>query len=149
MKPYKIGLAVSKFYPDLAESLIQGAKLVLDPLAKNGKISSPVFLSAPGSAELPLALHWLFQYQECSAVVGLGVVIRGETSHYDSVCRMVERGILNIQLKWARPVICGVLMTESFQQAQERLSSSNHKGEQSVRACLQMLSALDQVQEKL
>ena len=82
-------------------------------------------------------------------MVGLGVVVRGETSHYESVCRVVEEGILNIQLKWARPVICGVLMTDSLQQAQERLSSSNHKGEQSVQACLQMLETWDQVQKQL
>ena len=144
-KHFKIGLAVSNFYPDLTSSLLDGVQKVFKPLSGQGvvEVLSPALV--PGSSELPLAVDWLFHYQNCSAVIGLGVVIRGETSHYESVCRTVEQGFLQLQLKWSKPVISGVLMTESLKQVQERLSSENHKGEQSAQACLKMLNLFDDI----
>lgn len=138
MTKYKIGLAVSDFYPDLAVSLLDGVKKVLDPFSDQLDILSPVMV--PGSSELPLTVDWLFQYRQCSAVIGLGVVIQGRTSHYDSVCRMVEQGFIQVQLKWSKPVVSGVLMVKSLKQAKERLSPDNHKGQQSAQACLKMLN---------
>ncbi len=147
MEKYRVGLAVSNFYPDLASSLLNGVQKVFKPLSDQGvvEVLSPALV--PGSSELPLVVDWLFHYQNCSAVIGLGVVIRGETSHYDSVCRTVEQGFLQLQLKWSKPVISGVLMTESLKQVQERLSPENHKGEQSAQACLKMLNLFDDIKK--
>lgn len=141
MTKHKVGLAVSDFYPDLALSLVDGVREVFNPLSDQATLLQPVM--APGSSELPLAVDWLFQYRQCSAVIGLGAVIRGRTSHYDSVCRMVEQGFIQVQLKWSKPVISGVLMAESLEQAKERLSPENHKGKQSAQACLKMCSLLE------
>lgn len=147
MEKYKIGLAVSNFYPDLASSLLNGVREVLNPLSNQGAVEvfSPV--QAPGSAELPLIVDWLFQYWECSAVIALGAVIRGQTSHYESVCRMVEQGLMQVQLKWSKPVISGVLMTESLEQAKTRLSFERHKGRQSAQACLELLNVFNEIKK--
>ena len=141
----KIGYAVSEFYPHFAQSLIQGLEKVLFPLYKNGEILLLDPVKVPGCSELPLALDWLFEYQGCSAVIGLGVVIRGETTHYDSVCRIVEQGFVQLQIKRSLPLISGVIMAESSQQIQDRLSPSNHKGVQAAEACLKMMNAHKQV----
>ena len=141
MKKHKIGLAVSDFYPDLALSLVDGVREVFSPLSDQAVLLQPV--RTPGSSELPLTADWLFQYGQCSAVIGLGAVIQGRTSHYDSVCRMVEQGFIQVQLKWSKPVISGVLMVSSLEQAKDRLSPENHKGKQSAQACLKMLNLLE------
>ena len=143
---YKVGCAVSEFYPEFAKSLIQGVEKVLYPLYKSGKLILLEPVKVPGSSELPIAADWLFEHHDCSIVIGLGVVIRGETTHYDSVCRIVEQGFLQVQLKRSRPVISGVITAESSEQVQNRLSSSNHKGEQAAQACLKMLDAYKKVQ---
>ncbi len=142
---YKIGLAVSNFYPELSQSLEEGVRRVFSPLENQGKIEVTKPFEVPGSAELPLALDWLFQHQGCAGVIGLGAVIRGKTSHYDSVCRIVDQGFLQLQLKWSKPVVSGVLMTESLEQAEERLSLEHHKGEESAKACLNLLHLFDEI----
>ena len=144
MKKYKIGLAVSDFYPELASSLLNGAQKVLNPI-ENLEIFRPVMV--PGSSELPLTVDWLFEYYQCSAIIGLGVVIRGKTSHYESVCRIVEQGFIQVQLKRSKPVISGVLMVESLDQAKARLSPKNHKGKQAAEACLKMLNLFEEIKQ--
>ncbi len=139
---YKIGIAVSRFYPNLAASLQEGAEQVLKNSQQSHQLNVEIETKeVPGCAELPLMAHWLFN-RGCSAVICLGVVIRGETTHYDSVCRLFEQGIIQVQLKWSRPCLCGVLMTENLKQAQERLSEKNHKGRQVAQSCLDMLYSL-------
>ena len=142
---HKIGCAVSEFYPEFAQSLVKGVEKILYPLYKSGKIILLEPLQVPGSSELPVALDWLFGHHNCSIAIGLGVVIRGETTHYDSVCRIVEQGFLQVQMKRSQPVISGVIMAESKEQVKDRLSSSNHKGEQAAKACLKMLDAYKKV----
>jgi len=128
-KIYNIGLAISQFYPDLAQNLEKEARTIL----KNQKIKTGY---VGGCAELPLMSQWLFE-KNCDAVICLGVVIRGETSHYDSVCRIFENGIVSVQLKYSKPCLCGVLMTENKNQAHERIK----KGKEVAQTCLQMLES--------
>lgn len=147
MEKYRIGLAVSDFYPDLISSLVDGVQQVLEPLSDPGTITLLRPVMAPGSSELPLTVDWLFEYCQCSAVIGLGVVIRGQTSHYESVCRIVEQGFIQVQLKRSKPVISGVIMVESLKQAKARLSPENHKGKQAARACLKMLNLFEEIKK--
>lgn len=138
-KKYEIGLAVSKFYPDLSLKLEQG---VYQFFKKTEGYFEFHVASSPGSTELPLTADWLFQYKKCSAVIVLGIVIRGETSHYNSVCRMLEYGIMNVQLKRSKPVINGVIMAENVDQVKKRLS---HIGQISAESCLRMLKSFDKL----
>ena len=138
MKKYKIGLAVSQFYPDFAEELEKGAMLEL-------KHPSLTLIQAktPGAIELPLAVQRLFKEQNCAAALALGVVIKGETRHFDSVCSMVDQGLMKLQLKWSKPVIHGVIMAENKEQVKARLHSKNPIGRRAALSCLKMLECLE------
>lgn len=87
-----------------------------------------VTFDVPGAYEIPLAAKWAFE-ADFSAVVALGAVIRGETTHYESVCQSVERGCTQLQLDYSKPVVFGVLTTENEEQAYDRLGGQHgHKG---------------------
>lgn len=137
---FKIGLAISNFYPDISSQLEQGARKVL------GSEAEIVCSFVSGSMELPLMSQFLFEHKKCDAVIALGAVIRGETSHYESVCRVVDQGLLQVQLEQSKPILSGVLMVENKAQAEARLlSDKNHKGEQAGLACLEILKSLEQL----
>jgi 6,7-dimethyl-8-ribityllumazine synthase len=80
------------------------------------------------------------------AVVALGAVIRGETAHFDYVCRAVERGCLNVSLEHHRPVSFGVLTTDTDEQAMDRVGGRHgHKGEEAAQVALEMIDLMNQV----
>ena len=133
---YKIGLAVSEFYPDFAKNLEEGCLQFFSEQGNHFEFQKAV---VPGAVELAFTADQLFKKNQSDAVIALGVVIRGETSHFESVCRMVEQGILHVQMKWSRPVIHGVIMAENQEQARQRLSQKKHIGRSSASACFQML----------
>lgn len=140
----KIGLVLSTFNKDISIRLKEGA---LEELAKQG-IKEIEIIEVPGVVEIPLSAQWLFQ-KDCQVVIALGCVIRGETSHYEACCRLVEQGCMQVQLKMNRPLIFGVLMTENKEQALARTGGDKgHIGRTSVQTALKMLSTLDQVQQQ-
>ena len=143
MKKHKIGLAISQFYPDFSILLKQG----VDRIFKKKSYLETVSFEVPGCSELPLMAHWLFHHHKVSAVIVLGVVIRGQTSHYESVCRILEKGIVHVQMHWSKPVINGVIMAESRQQVKDRLSSKIHKGEDVAKACCDMLNTFSKLNQ--
>ena len=96
----------------------------------------------PGAYEIPLAAKALIVHDHVDAVVCLGAVIRGETSHYDFVAGECARGIQDVQLATGVPVIFGVLTTENLEQALARSSDEDNKGEESVRTALEMVDLL-------
>lgn len=99
-----------------------------------------VVSSVPGAFELPLAAQWLFQ-QNCDAVIALGAVIRGETPHFDYVCKAATDGVLQVGLATNKPCIFGVLTTENTEQALERCGGKHgHKGAECAETALWMLA---------
>jgi 6,7-dimethyl-8-ribityllumazine synthase len=96
----------------------------------------------PGAYEIPMAAKALIVHDHVDAVVCLGAVIRGETSHYDFVAGECARGIQDVQLATGVPVVFGVLTTENLEQALSRSSEDDNKGEESVRTALEMVSLL-------
>ena len=138
----KIGLVLSTFNRDISTRLKEGA---LEELSKEG-IENFEIIEVPGVVEIPLSAQWLFQ-KDCQVVIVLGCVIRGETSHYEACCRLVEQGCMQVQLKMNRPLIFGVLMTENKEQALARTGGGkDHVGRTSVQTALKMLLAMKQVQ---
>ena len=132
---------VSVFNEDVASALKAGAKREL----KKAEGLSYNFYEVPGVVEIPLTAQWLFQ-KGYLAVVALGSVIRGETSHYEACCRLVEQGILQVQLKMNRPLVFGILMTKNRQQALARAGGDkDDMGGRAVRTAITMLS----IQEKV
>jgi 6,7-dimethyl-8-ribityllumazine synthase len=114
----RFALVVARFYPELAERLVDGAKRALHDC---GVTDADIDVyDVPGCFELPLACRNLFEAQRYHALVALGAVIRGETSHFDFVAGECARGIMDVQLSTGIPIGFGVLTTDSYDQADER-----------------------------
>ena len=114
----KFALVVGRFNSFVVESLVSGA---VDALVRHGVSESDItIIRAPGAFEIPFASKVLASSGRVDAVVCLGAVIRGETSHYDFVAGECARGIQEVQLATGVPVIFGVLTTEDDTQALAR-----------------------------
>lgn len=137
-KNWKIGVVTSRFNERVTLKLEEGALAQLKEFgAEEGQI---VRTQVPGAFEIPMAAQWLLE-AGCDAVVALGAVIRGETTHYDYVCSSVERGCTELQLKYNKPVVFGVLTTENGEQAFARTGGAKgHKGVEAIEVAVEMLN---------
>ena len=131
----RYALAVGRFYEDLADRLVAGAR---EELEAAGVAEIDVF-DVPGAFELPLAAKYAAQSGRYAGVVCLGAVIRGETSHYDHVCAEAARGIAQVSLDTGVPCAFGVLTVETMEQALARAGGNKrHQGRDAARATLAM-----------
>jgi 6,7-dimethyl-8-ribityllumazine synthase len=125
---------VGRFYEDLARRLVAGATGVFA-----GAGASVEVHEVPGAFELPLAAKYCAESGRYSGVVCLGAVIRGETDHYDHVCREAAHGIARVSLDTGVPCAFGVLTVETMEQALARSGGGKrHQGEDAARAVLRM-----------
>lgn len=133
-----VALCVARFYEELAEKLESGAR---QALAEAG-IEEIDRLEVPGAFELPLVAKYAAQSDRYSAVICLGAVVRGETDHYEYVCREAARGIQAVQLETGVPCGFGVLTVDSIEQALERVTGGSKRdtGRQAVEAALASLA---------
>ena len=131
----RYALAVGRFYEDLAERLVTGAREVLE---EAGATEVDVF-EVPGAFELPLAAKYAAESGRYAGVVCLGAVIRGETSHYDHVCAEAAHGIARVSLDTGVPCAFGVVTVENMEQALARTGDGKrHQGRDAARAALTM-----------
>jgi 6,7-dimethyl-8-ribityllumazine synthase len=131
----RYAIAVGRFYGDLADRLLAGAREVLE---EAGAEEIDVF-DVPGAFELPLAARYAAESGRYAGVVCLGAVIRGETSHYDHVCAEAARGVQDVQLRTGVPCGFGVLTCETMEQALARAGGDKrHEGRDAARAVVQM-----------
>jgi len=114
----RFAIVVADFYADLALQLEDGARRGLR--ACGVKDDDVEIVRVPGCFELPLAARRLIERSEVDGVVALGIVIRGETPHFDFVAGECARGIMNVQLATGIPIGFGVLTTDDRAQAEER-----------------------------
>ena len=144
----RFGLVVSRFNDLVTQRLLRGA---LDTLERHGadpETSEVVWV--PGAVELSLVAKTLAASGRFDAVVTLGCVIRGATSHYDYVCSMVASGINSASLETGVPVIFGVLTTENLEQALERAGSkAGNKGSEAAAAAVEMANLTKTLNEPL
>ncbi|QEC48651.1 6,7-dimethyl-8-ribityllumazine synthase [Baekduia soli] len=133
----RIALVVARFYEDLAERLEAGARAVL---AESGITDLETF-DVPGAYELPMAAKLAAESGRYAAVVCLGAVIRGETSHYDYVCGEAARGIQTVQLETGVPCSFGVLTVDTLHQALARSGGDKRdSGRHAAEAVLALLA---------
>jgi 6,7-dimethyl-8-ribityllumazine synthase len=134
----RVALCVARFYVELADKLEAGAR---GALSESGVTDVDRF-DVPGAFELPLAAKYAAESRRYAAVVCLGAVIRGETDHYDYVCREASRGIQDVQLDTGVPVGFGVLTVNTMQQALDRVlgGSKRDTGRHAVEAVLASLA---------
>ena len=108
----RVAIISSSWHLDICNDLIAGASRAL----KGAGITDTTVIYVPGSFEIPLASQIAFE-QGYDAVVAVGLVLKGETPHFDYVCQGVTQGILDVSLKFSRPIGFGVLMCNSLEQA--------------------------------
>lgn len=141
---FKFAIVVARFNDFITERLLNGAK---DGLLRHQTSEENIdILWVPGAFELPLTALKLAKTGKYQAVICLGAVIRGETTHYDYVCNEAAKGIAAAGLQTGVPVIFGVVTTENTEQAISRAGGkSGNKGWDSAMTALEMASLLPQI----
>jgi len=136
-------IVVSRFYEDLAERLLSGARAAF---ARAGDVAVEVF-DVPGAFELPLAASYAAGTQRFAGVACLGAVIRGETDHYDFVCAEAARGVMRVQLDTGVPYAFGVLTCDTMEQALARAGGDKRdQGRHAAEAVLRMAALRDELE---
>ncbi|EOB1266881.1 6,7-dimethyl-8-ribityllumazine synthase [Staphylococcus pseudintermedius] len=143
-KGLKIGVVVSRFNDLITGRLLDGAQ---DALRRHQVAEDSVDVAyVPGAFELPIVAKKMAQTGKYDAVVTLGCVIRGATSHYDYVCNEAAKGIAKASDDTGVPVIFGVLTTENIEQAIERAGTkAGNKGAESAVGAIEMANLLRQM----
>lgn len=138
LKSKRVGIVVSEWNDQVTDALLSGAVGVLK--GQGIKKDNLLVHYVPGSFELSLGAQYLAQEKKIDAVVCLGCVIQGETRHFDFICDAVANGITNVGLKYNKPVIFGVLTTDTMQQALDRAGGKHgNKGEEAAVTAVKML----------
>lgn len=141
---FAIALVVSSFNQLITHSLKEGALQRLEELGF--KSDDITLVEVPGAVEIPFAAQLLAKKHQVEAIITLGAVIRGETTHYDYVCDQVSQGCQRVMLDFNIPVIFGVLTTENEEQAWDRLGGAHgHKGRDAVDCAVMMRSVREQL----
>jgi 6,7-dimethyl-8-ribityllumazine synthase len=142
----RVALCVARFYSELADRLVGGARGALEEAG----ITEIDEYEVPGAFELPLIARYAAESGRYQAIVCLGAVIRGETSHYDYVCREAARGISQVQLLTGVPCGFGVLTVENMEQALDRVAGGSKRdtGRHAVEAALAALAVRGQLTER-
>jgi 6,7-dimethyl-8-ribityllumazine synthase len=132
------GILVSEWNSEVTEALYAGA---YETLVNNGvKRENIIRKDVPGSFELTLGAQWMAQKEGIDAVICLGCVIQGETRHFDFICNAVANGITEVNLKYNKPVIFGVLTPENQKQALDRAGGKHgNKGDEAAITAIKML----------
>ncbi|MAG57577.1 MAG: 6,7-dimethyl-8-ribityllumazine synthase [Planctomycetes bacterium] len=137
----KIGVVCSRFNEPVTERLLEGALAGLAELGVDE--DHTVVCSVPGAIEIPLAAQALCVRDDVDAVVALGAVVRGETSHYDYVCSMAADGCLRASLDSGKPVAFGVLTCDNDTQAFARCEpGENNKGREAAHVAVELANLL-------
>jgi len=132
------GLVVAEWNRELTDALRDGA---VATLLEHGAKEENIFINAvPGSFELTLGAQLLAQHEEMDAVICLGVVIRGDTKHDDYINHAVAQGLTTVGLKYNKPVVFGLVTTNTLEQAQDRVGGKHgNKGVEAAVTAIQML----------
>lgn len=126
-KEMKVGIVIARFNEFIGGKLLEGA---IDALTRHGMNRDDITVAwVPGAFEIPLIAKQMADKDEWDAIICLGAVIRGTTSHYDYVCAEVSKGIAQVSLNANKPVLFGVLTTDTIEQAIERAGTkAGNKG---------------------
>jgi len=133
----KVAIISSSWHLDICNDLIAGAKRALE----QAQVDTVDVQYVPGSFEIPLAAQYAFD-AGYDAVVAVGLVLKGETPHFDYVCQGVTQGVIDVSLKHGKPIGYGVLMCNDLDQAIARsgaVGSKEDKGFDSAVAALELL----------
>ena len=137
----RVGIVAARFNEFIVSKLLSGCE---DGLLRHGVRSEDIAVAwVPGAFEIPLAAQAMAKSGKYDAVITLGAVIRGATSHYDYVCAEVSKGVANASLNTGVPVLFGVLATDTIEQAIERAGTkAGNKGAECAQGAIEMVNLL-------
>lgn len=137
----KYAIVVARFNHFITDRLVEGC---LDTLKRHEVKNEEIeLIRVPGAFEIPLAAKKL-AHKDYDAVICLGAVIRGDTSHYDYVCSEVSKGIANVSLESGKPIIFGVVTTDTIEQAVQRAGTkAGNKGSDAAISAIEMANLMD------
>ncbi len=140
----KVGIVASRFNEIIVNKLLGGA---VDGLVRHGVEESNITAAwVPGAFELPLIAQKMVESQKYDAVICVGAVIRGDTSHYDLVCNEAAKGVAQVSLKTGVPVLFGIITTENIEQAISRAGSkAGNKGYDCALSAIEMVNLMKQI----
>jgi 6,7-dimethyl-8-ribityllumazine synthase len=138
LKNKKFAIVVAEWNDEITEPLFDGAFSALIEMGAQKK--NIIRKSVPGSFELPLAAQQMAKQKNIDAVICIGCIIQGDTPHFDYICQAVAYGIMEVNLKFNKPVAFGVLTTLNKKQALERAGGKlGNKGEEAAVTVVKML----------
>lgn len=145
-KEVKIGIVAARFNEFITSKLVSGA---LDGLRRHGVEEDNVETAwVPGAFEIPLIASKMAKSGKYDAVICVGAVIRGNTSHYDYVCNEVSKGIASVSLESGIPVMFGILTTENIEQAVERAGTkAGNKGYDCALGAIEMVNLIRELEK--
>lgn len=141
MKGLSFGIVVAKFNQGVTGKLFQAC---VDALESHGVVKGAIdVVRVPGAFEIPLVARTMAEGGHVDAVICLGAVIRGDTPHFDYICAEVSRGIGQVALDTAVPIIFGVLTTETVAQAEERADPKKfNRGGEAAKSAIEMVRVM-------
>ncbi|TXL65796.1 6,7-dimethyl-8-ribityllumazine synthase [Cerasibacillus terrae] len=142
----KVAIVVGRFNEFITQKLLDGA---VDTLKRHGVKEENIDIAwVPGAFEIPLIAKKLAEKPKYDAVITLGTVIRGATPHFDYVCNEAAKGVSHASLTTGKPVIFGILTTETIEQAIERAGTkAGNKGAEAGLAAIEMVHLLGEIVE--
>lgn len=140
----KFGIVVGRFNEFIGSKLLSGA---IDGLVRHGVNEEAISVAwVPGAFEIPLVAKKMAKSGKYDAIICLGAVIKGSTSHYDFVCAEASKGIAQASLETEVPVIFGILTTENIEQAIERAGTkAGNKGYDSALSAIEMVNLINKL----
>ena len=135
----KFGVVVSEWNHDITDALFSGAVGALQQYGANP--DHIIKKIVPGSFELTLGAQWLAEHAAVDAIICLGCVVQGETRHFDFICDAVSHGITQLNMRFSKPVIFGVLTTQNMAQAKARAGGKHgNKGVEAAVTAIKMVA---------
>ena len=142
----KVGIVAARFNEFIVSKLVAGAQ---DALVRHDVKEEDIDLAwVPGAFEIPLIASKMAKSGKYDAIIALGAVIRGSTTHYDYVCSEVSKGIANVSLNSDIPVMFGVITTENIEQAIERAGTkAGNKGYDCALGAIEMVNLIRNIEK--
>ena len=140
----KVGIVASRFNAFIVQKLLDGA---VDGLVRHGVAEDNISAAwVPGAFEIPVVAQKMAASKKYDAVICVGAVIRGSTSHYDYVCAEVSKGIAQASFATGVPVLFGILTTDNLEQAIDRAGAkSGNKGYDCALSAIEMVNVMEQI----
>jgi 6,7-dimethyl-8-ribityllumazine synthase len=145
-KDIRIGIVVARFNEFITNKLLGGA---VDTLKRHGVADEYIDVAwVPGSFEIPLIAKKMADSGKYDAVICLGAVIRGSTTHYDLVCNEAAKGVAQVSLSSNIPVMFGIITTENLEQAIDRAGAkAGNKGSECAEGAIEMINLIREIED--